>query len=240
MPICCAERLTEEGIDHSLIATNPSKPSASYTAIEDRDGSLFAAIADMSIYDSYSLDQATRLLDALSEPIRIIADTNLPAEILTHLAANKGEHSLAVCAVSGPKANRAISCLKDIDLLFCNEAEAAILGDEYADLAALPEILQEEGVKSGVITKGSAGITAWQDGQIWSVPAPPVKIKSSNGAGDCLTGCVLHALQSDKGFQEALAYGMAGASLALMSEQAVPDMLNRTILEACLADIPQS
>ena len=36
-----------------------------------------------------------------------------------------------------------------VDLLFCNEAEAAILADEFAELDALPEILlATSGVKS--------------------------------------------------------------------------------------------
>ena len=87
---------------------------------------------------------------------------------LRALAQHKGTHPLAISAVSGPKANRARDILKHIDLLFCNEAEAAILADEYADLAALPEILMEAGVASGIITKGNAGLSAWKDGQQWS------------------------------------------------------------------------
>ena len=112
------------------------------------------------------------------------------------------------------------------------------MADEYAELEALPEILKEKGVKSGVITKGNAGLSAWQGDQSWALPAPPVKIKSSNGAGDTLTACVLHALLLKVPFEKALTYGMAGASLSLMSEQAVPDILNRPVLDACIADIP--
>ena len=89
-----------------------------------------------------------------------------------------------------------------------------------------------------MITKGKAGVTAWQGDQSWTLPAPPVKITSSNGAGDSLTACTLHALLLGNALDEALAYGMAGASLALMSEQSVPDILSRTMLEACLADTP--
>nr|WP_321459985.1 carbohydrate kinase family protein [uncultured Cohaesibacter sp.] len=234
------QQLLEARIDTSLLWSHASSRSASYTAIEDTDGSLVAAIADMGIYDSYPVDRISDIMDVFPSPASIVADTNLPPSVLEMLAKSKGGHQLVVSAVSGPKANRARSILCDIDLLFCNEAEAAILADEYADLPALPEILMDAGVKSGIITKGNAGLTAWQGGKSWSLPAPPVKVKSSNGAGDTLTACVLHALLLKVPFEKALSYGMAGASLSLMSEQAVPDILNRVVLDACIADIPQS
>ena len=232
------QQLMDEAIDLSLTITTQTMPSATYTAIEERDGSLLAAIADMSIYDTYPSEQAIKCLKAQDRPKTILADTNLTAEAFASLAENKGHHWLAVCAVSGPKANRAKKCLHALDMLFCNEAEAAILADEFADPSALPEILKEEGVTAGVITRGRAGITAWQGEALWELPAPPVKVTSSNGAGDCLTACILHALQMNKPFEQALSYGMAGASLALMSEQSVPDLLSRAMLDACLADIP--
>ena len=234
------EQLQTEGIDTRLILSEQGHASASYTAIEDRNGALIAAIADMAIYDRYPDSQIDACLASLAKPTHILADTNLPPEGLAHLAANKGQHKLAVCAVSGPKASRAASCLATLDLLFCNEAEAAILADEYANLATLPEILMESGVKAGVITKGNAGLTAWQDGKLYHLPAPPVKVRSSNGAGDCLTACILHGLMLDVPFKEALRTGLAGASFALMSEQSVPDMLSRAMLDASLSDIPQS
>jgi len=234
------DQLQQLGIDMSLATRNPDMSSATYTAIEDRDGSLIAGIADMGIYDSYPADQIAQCLSSLTRPTHLLADTNLPAEILLRIAEEKGEHLFAVCAVSGPKANRVADALHSVDLLFCNEAEAAILADEFAELEALPEILRNIGVTAGVITKGNAGLTAWQGDDCWHLPAPPVKVTSSNGAGDCLTACTLHALLMGKDLQQALTYGMAGASLALMSEQSVPDLLSRTMLEACLADIPAS
>ncbi|WP_316860026.1 carbohydrate kinase family protein [uncultured Cohaesibacter sp.] len=230
--------LTKAGIDLAFLVTEGSKPSASYTAIEDRDGSLIAGIADMSIYDSYPPEKLADCLSGLSEPTIIVADTNLPVSVLDALADKKGNHFLAVSAVSGPKANRAAEILEKVDLLFCNEAEAAILAQEFAELDALPEILMEIGVKAGIITKGGAGLSAWQDKEFFSRPAPPVKVRSTNGAGDALAASMLHALLLQTPFDKALDYGMAGASLALMSEQTVPDMLNRSMLEACIADIP--
>ncbi|WP_319533485.1 carbohydrate kinase family protein [uncultured Cohaesibacter sp.] len=233
-------QLESERINADLIITNPDKPSASYTAIEDRNGALDAAIADMDIYDSFSVEQIEVCIASLKQPTLILADTNLPADTLEQLVALKGDHRLAISAVSGPKANRAGDCLASLDLLFCNGAEAAILAQEFADPEALPEILMEDGVKSGIITRGDAGLTAWQGEKVWKLPAPPVKVRSTNGAGDCLCACVLHGHLLGLPFEKALAYGMAGANLALMSEQSVPDMLNRQMLDACLADIPQA
>ena len=232
--------LKANGIDTSLIVTDDKWPTATYTAIEEPNGSLVAGLAAMQIYDHYPQDHIATCLDHLPPTCDLIADTNLPEEVLETLASNKGARNLAVCAVSGPKANRVAKCLDKVDLLFCNEAEAAILAQEYADLDALPALLLELGVQHGVITKGGKGITAWKGSEIWTLPAPPVKVRSTNGAGDCLAACILHGLTLHKSLNKALPYGLAGASLALMSEQAIPDMLNPMILDNCLSDIPQS
>ncbi|MCT4657320.1 MAG: PfkB family carbohydrate kinase [Cohaesibacter sp.] len=230
--------LQEKGVATDLIIRDDKHPTATYTAIEEPTGALVAGLASMQIYDHYPLDHIEACLKDLPHNCTLVADTNLPAEVLKVFAQNKGARTLAVCAVSGPKANRVADCLEAVDLLFCNETEAAILAQEYADLDALPEILLEIGVTSGVITKGGKGVTAWAGEQHWQLPAPPVRVKSTNGAGDSLAACLLHGLALHQELEKALPYGMAGASLALMSNQAIPDMLSRTMLDSCLADIP--
>lgn len=221
-------------IDISLIWTHPDKPTATYTALEEPNGALIGGLAAMQIYDHYPLSQIEACLQAVPADCQIVADTNLSQEALVALAKDKGERALAVCAVSGPKANRVSACLDQVDLLFCNEAEAAILAEEYADLDALPAILQDLGVKAGVITRGSKGVSIWQGHEVWALPAPPVRVRSTNGAGDCLAACLLHGLALSGDLQQAARYGLAGASLALMSEQAIPDMLSRSMLDNCL------
>ena len=230
-------QLENAGIDLDGMITMRDQPTATYTAIEDRDGSLIAAIADMEIYEQITPDAISSILSLYgtkNADLTILADTNLPQDSLERLLAEKGAATLAVCAVSGPKANRAAPCLAGLDLLFCNEAEAAILAREFADLEALPHILRDEGVKAGAITRGNAGLTAWQGDQIWHLPAPPIKVRSTNGAGDCLAASLLFGLADTSSFEKALPYGMAGASFALMSNQAVPDIISRDLLKASL------
>lgn len=232
------QSLEKAGIDMRALVISDQYHSASYTAIEEQNGALLAAIADMGIYDHYPTGQIENALSLTTSETILLADTNLSADALQTLTSKKSEQFLAICATSGPKANRAMDILADIDLLICNESEAAILADEFADLSALPHILAEEGVKQGIITKGNAGVTAWIGDSLHHLPAPPVKVKSSNGAGDCLAACILHGLALTGSLHNALPYGMAGASLALMSNQSVPEILNRTMLEACLEDTP--
>lgn len=226
--------LEQVGVDASLIALDDSRPTASYTAIEEPNGALVAGLAAMQIYDHYPLAQLDVCMQTLPDGCVLVADTNLSEDALLALAEAKNGRMLAVCAVSGPKANRVAGCLDKVDLLFCNEAEAAILAEEYADLDALPEILLEMGVRQGVITKGNKGVVAWDHDKVWLLPAPPIKVRSTNGAGDCLAACVLHGLMLTGNLELAVPYGLAGASLALMSEQAIPDMLDRAVLDNCL------
>lgn len=111
--------------------------------------------------------------------------------------------------------------LGQIELLFCNGAEARGLSGLEDDDAAARSLLTRLAPTSGrrglpavVLKLGAGGARLYQSDGVTSVGAPPVVVVDTIGAGDSLAGAVLAALLDDEPWPEALALGVASGSLS--------------------------
>jgi len=66
-----------------------------------------------------------------------------------------------------------------------------------------------------VVKRGAAGVSATTKGREISIPAPPVEVIDTVGAGDTFNAAFLAALVSGAPLREALARGVAVASRAV-------------------------
>ena len=77
--------------------------------------------------------------------------------------------------------------------------------------------LEEGGQRASVITLGSAGaMLATREGR-WRVQGPRVQVTSTVGSGDSFMGGLLYALDSGKGWAEALCDGVAAGTANALS-----------------------
>lgn len=83
-----------------------------------------------------------------------------------------------------------------VDLLFCNQAEALA----YTRTQELSEAVErlKPLARQFAITLGAEGARVFDGNSLHSVPAPQVKAKDSNGAGDMFAGAFLYALSQGK------------------------------------------
>jgi sugar/nucleoside kinase (ribokinase family) len=107
-----------------------------------------------------------------------------------------------------------------IDILFANEAEVCSLYEvnsfeEAAAKAALD-------VKLAVLTRSEAGSLILQGGQITKIPAVPVKVVDTTGAGDAYAAGFLTAYTRGQGLEAAGHLGAKAASLAIARMGARP------------------
>ena len=97
-----------------------------------------------------------------------------------------------------------------ISYLTPNEHELAIVLSSSdpleAQLLAYPEKL--------IVTLGSAGVCAAQNGQILTVPAHKATVVDTTGAGDTFNGAFAFALAEGYGFRDALCFANVAASLS--------------------------
>jgi ribokinase len=110
--------------------------------------------------------------------------------------------------------------LRNIDFVIANEGEAAAVGSEPAQFAALAR-------RAFVVTRGVAGAVAFlHDGERIEVPALPIEPVDTTGAGDTFVGVLASALDLGSTLEGALRRASAAAGLACLArgaQSAMPD-----------------
>jgi sugar/nucleoside kinase (ribokinase family) len=99
-----------------------------------------------------------------------------------------------------------------VDVFLPNDDEATALTGEEDPLASARAL---QGISGGwvVVKRGAAGcVAAGPDGAELTVPAPPVDVTDTTGAGDAFNAGLLHALARDLGWEEALTFATRVAS----------------------------
>jgi pseudouridine kinase len=195
-----------------VIVSLPSHPgiaTAGYTAVLDSSGELIIGLADMAAYDTITPDEALSML----VPARLLlVDANLAADTIAALVrAGHAQGSLvAAVGVSVEKVQRLSGIVADLDFLFINHAESAVLK------TLSPTTL---------ITSGADGVRLTGSGRDRQFAAVPATIMDVNGAGDGFAGGVLAATAMGLDLDSAIGVGLRVAARAVSNAAAVDPTL---------------
>lgn len=230
--------------DHPFVFLDRQTPS--YTAILSHDGNLVVALADMELYQAFSPRrlQVRAVRDAVAGTDWMLCDANLPELTIAAIAALARDLSkpLAAIAISPAKVVRLKGSLSLFNHIFMNEAEAQALCGERPDNAeAWPELLRDAGLRSGVITRGSKPVVAFDESGAFTLAPPPLeRLVDVTGAGDALAAGTLSGLLDGLPLAEALRRGIALAAITLSSPHAVAPEVNRARLETMVGLVAQA
>ncbi len=229
--------LAAVGVDVDPVEVANARPTAEYLAVLNQDGSLCIGIANMAIFDEWTVASLAKLNDRLQPGVRVFADTNVPSDVLSALIERRRQVGfwLAIDAVSVVKAERIPRDLSGIDMLFCNQQEAAsILGaSSMADLAALAEEALKRGVGAMVISRGRRGCHFADGTGAWDLPAVPAEVLDETGAGDGLIGGTIAGLVHGVTPVDAVRQGLAVAALTVEFPGSVrPDLTPPLVADA--------
>ncbi len=126
------------------------------------------------------------------------------------------------------------SLLSRIDVVFLNEHGYRIgFGGEPLD--ALHRVL-DLGPRVAVITRGSLGALVGTSTGVWEIPAYPVPVTDSTGAGDCFVGAFLTSLLQGMSPAECGQFAAAAAALSLRAVGARTALPDQDEVLALLAD----
>ena len=116
--------------------------------------------------------------------------------------------------------------LERVDVLIPNRIELAQLaGSAEADgLAAVEEMARGLPVPTVVVTLGADGAILVSDGDAVVLPAPPVEVVDTTGAGDAFCGAIAEALARGVAIDEATARAVHAGSLATTRRGAQPSL----------------
>ena len=185
------------GIDCSPSLKQPGMNSGSYTALQNPDGEMLLAMADMQLADSITVDQMEKIWKSMSLPDAVFLDTNFPKAVLKWVIeqCRKNRLVLHVDPVSVAKSRKLPESLEGIDTLQPNLDELESLTGtsllKHEQQIDACKSLLERGVKKVVLSLGSGGLLWVSEESQFSIPAISVKVTDVTGAGDALCAGVL-------------------------------------------------
>jgi len=133
--------------------------------------------------------------------------------------------------------------LRQLDILVVNHKEAQgltrwlELGEDRS--AEIARIIAERYGVTCVVTLGRNGAVACQPGAGWRVPALPVDVIDTTGAGDAFCGGLAAALDRGMDIRTALRFASVGAGLSCTAEGAQKGLPDRGVIELRLDDLPE-
>ncbi|MCQ2538287.1 MAG: PfkB family carbohydrate kinase [Lachnospiraceae bacterium] len=222
------ESLNKLGIDFSASLFAHGRSTSTYLYINDQNGDLSLAVADMQIYDLIDKQFLSEKLELINSAKAVYIDTNLTEELLDYLTTNCTV-PIFCDPVSCSKAHKIAPFLGKLHTVCPNKAEAsAISGIEIVDDKSLKEAAEKmikTGLKRVFITLGPEGIFCMDSENSFKLPSIAKKIVNTSGAGDSFAAAL--ALSFDRGLNllDTAKVGLAAAAICCESESTINELI---------------
>ncbi len=164
------------------------------------------------------------------EPIAVLLLTlELAPEVVDQLVERARRDGATVILNATPEPEGAARLLDRIDVLVVNESEAlALRGDDLAagddEWERIGRDLVAQGPTAVVLTIGADGAVLVTREQASRIPAIPVDVVDTTGAGDTLCGALSASLARGQSLEEAVRHGVVAGSLACTRHGAQPSI----------------
>lgn len=215
--------LRAEGVDASGVRTRPEAGSGMSVAIIEAAGDYGAVIvsgANLLIDDAVLAPHAP----VLAACAWLLLQNEVPeaANIAgARMARAGGARVMLNAAPARPLASELLAL---VDVLVVNALEAeALCGRPVEDLAGAAGAARSLAATAPwtVVTAGGAGLAcAGPDGVQFVLPAHPVRVASTHGAGDAFVGALAARLDAGDAMGDALRYANAAAALTVALPEA--------------------
>lgn len=151
----------------------------------------------------------------------------IPAQIALYATWVGRRHGLTVILTPGPAEPLGPSAFNAVDILVPNESEAKILLAKDPTSEVTPEELvrgcQETFcLRRVVMTVGERGAVVADGDTLYRVPAIPVEVVDTPGAGDAFTAGMAVALLKGQSLREAVRFGCITGAYAVTVRESIP------------------
>ena len=197
--------LDAAGVDRATVAVMDSAGSGMSVAISDSEGDYGAVIVSGA-----NLLIPTSLVDARSlwRDARILVLQNEVTEATNLAAAHASQRAGALVCLNAAPARRPLGELTAlVDILVVNAVEAEMLSGvvvESLDSARRAAAALRSPNGTTIVTAGSVGVAAAAPDWEVALPAIPVNVASTHGAGDTFVGVLSAGIAADFSLDEAL------------------------------------
>ena len=202
--------LAVSGVDISHVDVDPGHGTGMSVAISETDGEYGAVVVSGANLTINAQDIATRW-ESLWHAKVLLLQNEIPEIVSRTAARHARENGARVILNAAPAREMSQGFLNLVDVLVVNRVEARMLaGSEDPDrvFAALHSPKRDV-----VLTRGGEGlILMTRQGIRVDVPALPVKLLSSHGAGDCFCGALAARLAMGDEIEFACRFASAAAA----------------------------
>lgn len=155
----------------------------------------------------------------LEEAHVLLAQLEIPLETVAEVLQRAKETGVKTILNPAPYHPDVVKLLPDVDYITPNEAEfARMMGHEEeatVDVEADMLAWSKDHATRLLVTRGGAGVSYVEEGQVKTVAAPKVQVADTTGAGDTFNGIFAAGLDQDVDFETAVKQAVYGASLAV-------------------------
>lgn len=224
-------QLAELGVDVSHIEELAGRTSSMYLSILNENHDMAVAISDMGIMEALTPQKLADCADFLKASRIVALDANLDEDFLAYACDLLAGTPLFFDPVSAKKAVRAKNLVGRFYSIKPNLMEAEVLSGiritNEADLKRAGDWFLAQGVKQLFITLNKDGVY-YKDQQKEGFirPAEGLRIVSATGAGDSFSAAILLGCVKNFDIEQIARMGMAAASVAMESGQAVNRNMN--------------
>jgi pseudouridine kinase len=220
-------------INHSKINQTPT---GHFVAMLSPEGDLFVGAVSTHFESEIDIPFLESKKSALTSATVLLIDCNLSIESLNWLLDLSREKNIPciIEPVSVPKAGKLLRAnLADVLLITPNYEEMEFINGKQAgnNMDASIKELKRRGVRHIWFRNGKNGSRMFTNNEVINLPAPPVTVVDSVGAGDAALAGWIHAYLLNKSDIECMRYGHALASLVLQSKGSVVEYVDSAILE---------
>lgn len=228
-----------EGVDTALVSTRTERATGVGFIILNDKGENFI-ILDMGaneLMDAATVDAGEARIKA-SDVVMAVLEIPIPAAARAMELGRR--HNARTILNPAPARQLPDSIFGHVDYLTPNESELRILlglpADDPRSSRELAGELRRRGVRNVVVTLGRTGALILTDELDVMVPAVPVKVVDTTGAGDAFNSGFAVALAEGRDIVEAVRFGVVCGGIACTRLGVVPSLPTRAQVDALFAE----
>ena len=237
-----AEMIREDcrnlGIDLHCSVMDPMGRTSTYLCLNEQNGDLHAAVADMAICEELTPEKLAPFLPEINRGEFLIADANLSERTLEWIAENV-TIPMAADPVSVAKATRLRPLLRRLAFLKPNLQEAGILAgfapEEYGSYTRVADALHAQGVARVFLSLGGEGVWADDGREGALLSCAPGAIVNTSGCGDAFVAAAADAYLRGMGTMDCARRGLAAAAICAEDPAAVSPRMSEEEIELRLS-----